>query len=198
MDESLLGRSSVNHTLPEPIAFNCWKHHMGYVKETLISNDSYNFSHIKINEIIEFIGNTNIDFYYGSLDPNNISNEIISRMTAEIDLNINNFKEWVRSNDSDYKEIVLSDGSSWTIRLGQINNRFIHIHPSRYSKKTIRVKSSTLKTAVAFFYNYGFSNENFSVEKINFIRHKIVKLPPFKSNSSFVALSRVVGVFSLD
>jgi len=171
---------------------------MGYVKETLISNDLYNFSHLKIHEIIEYIGNTNVDFYYGSLDPNNISNQIISRITAEIDLNIDNFKEWVRSIDSDYKEIILSDGSSWTIRLGQIDNRFIHIHPSRYSKKTIRVKSSTLKTAVAFFYNYGFSAENISVEKINYIRHKIVKLPPFKSNSSLVALSRVVGVFPLD
>ncbi|NVO09867.1 MAG: hypothetical protein HXX16_07905 [Bacteroidales bacterium] len=198
MDESFRGRNSVNHNLPKPIAFNCWKHHMGYIKDALISNDLCNFSHLNIHEIIQFIGDSNVDFYYGDLDTISISDQIICRITAEIDLNIDNFTEWVSSKGRDYKEIVLSDGSSWTIRLGQIDNRFIHIHPSRYSKKTLRVKSSTLKTAVAFFFNFGFSTENISVEKINYIRHKIVKLPLFKSNSSLAALSRVVGVFSLD
>jgi hypothetical protein len=195
MDEKLNGLMSINHKLPKPVAFNCWKHHMGYIKETLSTNDLSGVSHLNIYEIIQCIGDSQIDFYYGSLDPESISNQIISQVELKGALNISEYKEWIRSEDSDYKNIILSDGSTWTARLGQSDERYIHIHPSRYSKKTVRVKSSTLKTVLAYFYHFGFFDDQISVEKVNFVRHKIVKLPSFKATSSLVAVFRISNLF---
>jgi len=195
MDEIKNGGVSINHGLPKPIAFNCWKHHLGYIKSALISNDSFNVNHLYIHEIIQFIGECPIDFYYGSLDPNSISNQIISQIESKFALNVDDYKEWIFSEGSDYKNVFLSDGSNWTLRLGINDDRYIHIHPSRYSKKTIRVKSSTLKTALAYYYHYGLLDDQISVEKVNYIRRKFVKLPPFKSTSPLVAVSRITALF---
>ena len=195
MDETLNGVMSINDGLPKPIAFNCWKHHLGYIKSVLNSNDLNSGSHLNIQETIQLIGESQVDFYYGSLDPNSISNQIISQIESKIALNIHDYKEWISSEGSDYKNIFLSDGSNWTIRLGQSDERYIHIHPSRYSKKTIRVKSSTLKTVIAYFYQYGFIDDQLTAEKVNRVRHKIVKLPPFKSTSPLVAVSRILNLF---
>jgi len=186
---------SLNNELLKPIAFSSWKHHFGYVQRILknqnnsIKNDSF------IYESILLLGDSNIDYYTGSLDENSISNEIVLILAAEKISSREDYTNWIASDGSDFKCIFLSDGSNWTIRLGQNGNRYVHIHPSRHSKKTIRVKSSTLKTAYAYLLYYGLSDIDFSVEKVNFVRRKFVKLPPFKPNSALVAVSRILDLF---
>ena len=187
--------SAVNPILPKPIAFNCWKHHLKFIKDSLEKNSSYNISHLNIHEIIQHIGDTNVDFYYGVLEPIDISNQIIVQLEANIKVEYSSFAEWVNSEGVDYKDLTLSDGSNWTIRLGQITDRFVHIHPSRYSKKTFRVKSSTLKTVIAYFYTYGIFDDQISVEKVNRVRNKIAKLPSFRPTSSLTAVCRITDRF---
>jgi len=43
----------------------------------------------------------------------------------------------------------LQDNSLWTLRLSEEDEKFIHIHPSRHSLNTIRVRATTLQTAIA-------------------------------------------------
>ena len=76
MDEALNNRRSINHKLPKPIALNCWKHHLGYIKGALSSDALLDVSHLNIHEVIQCIGDCQIDFYYGNLDPICISNQI--------------------------------------------------------------------------------------------------------------------------
>jgi hypothetical protein len=78
MNELFNGSLSLNLILPKPIAFNCWKHHLEYVKSTLDSNSYFNVSRLNIHEIIQHIGESNVDFYYGNLAPETISSQVIS------------------------------------------------------------------------------------------------------------------------
>ena len=187
--------TALNHLLPKPIAFNCWKHHLRYVKDMLEVNDSSGISQLNIHDIIQHIGDTNIDFYYGELEPLAISIQIIKQLETIAKLEYNSFSEWVNADGVDFKNLTISDGSNWTIRMGQEAERYVHIHPSRHSKKTFRVKSSTLKTIIAFFYNYGIFDNQITVEKINRVRNKIVKLPSFRSTSTLNAVLRIAEHF---
>jgi hypothetical protein len=185
---------SICNELPQPIAFNCWKHHLGYVKNILFSQ-SVNRNEKYIQEIIQFIGESQFDLYTGALDIIGISNEIMNHLRLIDVINLEEYKGWVNSDGKDYRFITLSDGSNWTLRLGQSNYRFIHIHPSRHSKKSVRVKNSTLKTVYAFLFYYGIAEDEISIEKVNFVRNKFVKLPPFKPSSTLVAISRILDLF---
>ncbi len=198
MVENSYETKSINNELPKPIALNCWKHHLGFVKHLLKNQTNYSRSEIFIREIIQFIGESQFDFYTGTLDAYSIAEEVISQMKLLNSLNLTDYKAWIYSEGSDYKCISLSDGSNWTLRLGQSDDRYIHLHPSRHSKKTIRVKNSTLKTVYAFLFHYGLSDAEISIEKVNYVRNKFVKLPPFKPTSSLAATSRVFDFFNLN
>jgi hypothetical protein len=195
MASDLFQSKSLNSELPKPIAFSSWKHHLGYVKQELsrprnaLSNDSF------ILEIVQFLGDSNIDFYFGTLDLKTITSEVIQKLESEKVYNLNEYKNWLISEGLDYKCIFLSDGSNWTLRLGQNDSRYIHIHLSRHSKKTVRVKSSTLKTVYAYLLYYGLSDDDFTIEKVNFVRRKFVKLPSFKPTSALAAVSRILDLF---
>jgi len=195
MVENSCEAKSINHELPKPIALNCWKHHLGYVKHLLNNQTNNSRDTAFIRDILQFIGESQFDFYIGNLDAHGISEEVINQMKLINTLNPTDYQAWICSEGRDYQCISLSDGSNWTLRLGQNQNRYIHIHPSRHSKKTIRVKNSTLKTVYAFLFYYGLSNAEISIEKINFIRNKMVKLPTFKATSALVAISRLFNHF---
>jgi len=195
MADNQYDSKSLNNELPKPFAFSSWKHHRGYVHQVLsnqnkaLSNESF------ILEVVQFLGDSNIDFYTGILDVKAISSEIIQKLEAERINTLSDYKNWLSTEGSDFRCISLSDGSNWTLRLGQNESRYVHIHPSRHSKKTVRVKSSTLKTAYAFLLYYGLADIDLSVEKLNFVRRKFVKLPPFKPTSAMVAVSRILDFF---
>lgn len=185
---------SICSQLPSPIAFNCWKHHLGYVKNILY-NQSVNRNEEFILEIIKFLGESQFDLYTGALDATCISEEILHQLRSIDAINFDEYRAWVNSEGKDYRFMTISDGSNWTLRLGQSNDRFIHIHPSRHSRKSIRVKNSTLKTVYAFLFYYGMAKDEISIVKINFVRNKFVKLPPFKPSSTLVAISRILDLF---
>jgi hypothetical protein len=196
MIENQYETKSINQELPKPIAFNCWKHHLGFVKNILNNQTNYNQSETFIREVIHYIGESQFDFYKGELNIHSISNEIIISLESINALSLNEFKEFIGSEGKDYKCISLSDGSNWTLRLGQNDDRYIHVHPSRHSKKTVRVKSSTFKTVLAYLFYYGLPNNDILVEKVNFVRSRFVKLPPFKSSSALIAISRILNLFT--
>ncbi len=186
---------SINYELPKPIAFNCWKHHLGYVRNVLDKQTNYSKNDTFLREIVQFIGESQFDYYLGTLDVFSISNEVIDYLKSVKAFSHNDFKEWLASEGADYRCISLSDGSNWTLRLGQGDDRYIHIHPSRHSKKTIRLKSSSLKTAYVFLFYYGLSDAEISIAKVNHVRNKFAKLPPLKLTSPLAAISRIINFF---
>lgn len=90
-----------------------------------------------------------MDMYTGVLAPEVIFEEIITRlMTQDIHLP-DAFAAWVAAHDG-YTEVTLSDTSRWVLRLSDDAERYIHLHPGRYSPHTLRIKAAALKTAMAY------------------------------------------------
>jgi hypothetical protein len=197
MAENQYETKSLNYSLPKPIAFNCWKHHLGFIKKSLSNQTNYSKSESFILDVIQFLGESQFDLYTGTLNEVKISEEVIHHLKSVNALDFINYNVWLNSDGNDYKCISLSDGSNWTLRLGQGDDRYIHIHPSRHSKKTQRVKNSTLKTAYAYLFYYGISSDEVLIEKVNFVRRKFVKLPPFKPTSALVAVCRILDLFTI-
>jgi hypothetical protein len=196
MDDNHQDIKSIIQKLPINIAFSCWKHHLGFARNALNNRTNYSKSDNFIREIVQLIGGSNIDYYIGTLDILTIANEVIDYLKTENAFNPTDYKEWLISENTEYRCILLSDGSNWTLRLGKADERYIHIHPSRYSKKTVRVKSSSLKTAYAFLLHYGLSDSEISTDKINLVRNKFVKLPALKPISPLTAIRRILDLFS--
>ena len=187
---------SLNSALPKPIAFNCWKHHLGFASEFLRYPTNYSKSDSFIREIIQYIGDSQFDFYIGEKEPVDITTELLAILERNNALAHTDYINWLSIDGFDYRCVSISDGSNWTLRLGQ-GDRYIHIHPSRHSKKTVRVKSSSLKSVYAFLFYYGIPDVELSVEKMNFVRNRFAKLPSLKPNSHLAAIARILNLFTI-
>ena len=108
MVENQYEAKSLNYELPQPIALNCWKHHLGFVKHLLNNQTNYSKNEAFIREIIQFIGESQFDFYIGTLDAFSISNEVIGQLKLLNALDLIDYKAWICSEGKDYKCILLS------------------------------------------------------------------------------------------
>ncbi len=136
-----------NISVSSPVNFNCWKHHAGFIKQQ-IKLHSRTRDQIQLKKHLLVIGESQMDLYFGKLSPSEISREIISYLKKEKSFSFDRYIGWLKTETKDYKLIRLSDKSIWTLRLGENQERYVHIHPGRYSPNTIRVKATTLKTAI--------------------------------------------------
>lgn len=195
MNDNVFEIKSLNVNLPEPIALNCWKHHLGYVKSCFSTQTLPPISQEEIKESILFIGDSLLDIYVGILGVHDISRQVLNHHELIKISNLLEYQSWIKGEAKSYKNIYISDGSSWTLRLGTNDKRYIHIHPSRYSCNTLRVRGSTLKTVIAYVAYFGLSDRNITVEKVNIARLNLTKLPPIKSTSSLIAVNRIFKLF---
>ena len=187
-----------NCSVPLPINFNCWKHHAGFLKEQIVTIKSE-------KELREFrtkllkIGESQMDLYYGELSPTNISNHIIHSLREKKLLSQEQYVAWLNNENKDYKLVELSDKSLWTLRLSENPDRYVHIHPGRYSPLTIRVKATTLKTAILILsFKQAGKNEDISTETINQIRKAYLNESPLQSLSKASGLVKLIDLFQLN
>ncbi len=135
----------------EPVLLNCWKHHSGFIKSKIAQYKKNPESNIRelVNEMLS-IGESLMDLYIGELTPQEIANAVANHLTNESISGPVEYKNWLNLEDKDFKIIKLADRSQWTLRLGEKKTKYVHIHPSRYSPHTVRVRSTTLKSAILF------------------------------------------------
>jgi len=138
--------------IPEPILFNPLKHHLGFIKRFIYLKtegtpvaDSSNM----IKEL-KHLGSSVMDVYTGSLQINEVSNEVIDFLQEKELLKRESFAGWTGPGMKDFRVISLSDGSQWTLKYHDNSLRFVHIFPARESQHTFRVKSNTLKSALLY------------------------------------------------
>jgi len=171
----------------KPIAFNPWKHHCGFVCNQIQQIRGKNG--VKLDQLLGYIGGTLLDFYIGELPVNTIVNEVNKYFMDMGVTSVDNFKHWLGLPETTFKNIYISDGSHWVMRLGQNDEFYIHIHPGRYSPLTVRCRPTTLKVAIAYRYLFGFNEDSIEIVKVNRAR-KLAGLPPVESlNSVFALLS---------
>jgi hypothetical protein len=142
---------NTDYQIPEPFLFNPLKHHLEFIKEFINFNIDKPRNDIQaLTRELKHLGTSVMDIYTGSLSIRNICSE------AEDFLRVKNifYKEaytgWTGLNKNNYRIIVLSDGSQWTLKFHNNPLRFVHIFPARNSQHSFRVKSNTLKSALIY------------------------------------------------
>lgn len=183
-------------SIQPPVAFNRWKHHVGFIKNQIKSFCAVKISEEKLRNILLVIGESQMDIYLGKLSPQKICDEVVSKLKSAGVLAFEDYKKWLYEEGKEYKLIKISDDSIWTLRLGKQEKRYVHIHPGRYSPKTIRIKALTLKTAIAALIKYNTNIQLINTARINEVRIKILDSPPVKKVSSNSAVTKAINLLS--
>lgn len=187
----------INCDIPLPVNLNCWKHHAGFVKDQITSTSNKKFSDSELRKILLIIGESQMDIYIGEYTPVQIVNEVTKLLSEEGKFNFPEYKMWLNEDGEDYKLLTISDKSIWTFRLGNERERYIHIHPGRYSPLTIRVKSSTLKTVIlSEIFSLDKKEQDDELSLINRVRKEYLQIPPLKSVLSASGFQRLKNVFN--
>lgn len=174
----------------DKILLNCWKHHAGFIREQIklaIDVDQLAFN-------TRFIGEGLMDLYYGDIN----SHKICKMILAQLIPGINKFEYmyWLKEEGKDFRMLKITDESVWVLRLGDDNEKYIHIHPARYSPFTLRVKGGSLKTAICAAVWKNKDNGNIDLDVINKIRMTYLGLSPVKSIASVPALNKIVDLLT--
>ncbi|MBN9296028.1 MAG: hypothetical protein J0I41_03405 [Filimonas sp.] len=168
------------------ILFHAFKHHLHTIVAWL---DEHRYQwNIDVKLQIMSFGNSQLDFYMGNLSVQDIKGEVLKRLEEENIAEKKDYESWVNDNGG-YRTVMLSDGSEWTLRY-VIQADYVHIHPARYAKHTIRVKANALKTCVCFL----LLNKEaivFSNEMINYYRGRFLQLPPVNLNETHAEMEAV-------
>lgn len=176
-----------------PITFNAHKHHFRFLKWQIEEWKKQEWRTVEKELLI--LGENLVDFYLGELTVKNICDEVIRYFEKE---NINEFeacKIWLGA--TEYRKIELSDHSHWVIKEGINPQRFIHIHPAKYSDHTLRIRAITLKTVSALQVQFLTIQENMNknLEQVNYIRKNYLHLSPIKSLSYKEGILKIWRMF---
>lgn len=179
----------MNEKIPVPVTFNTYKHHFRFLFNQIIIWRNTDWKSTE-KELLT-IGENLLDFYTGNLTVNTICTECIHllkdcKITDRVALT-----KWLYPQK--YKKLKLSDSSEWIVKVGKNADRYVHIHPAKYSPHSIRVRARTLKTVVALMIKVpGISNKmKKNLQNVNDIRTEYLHLSPIKS------LQRGKGIFFL-
>jgi hypothetical protein len=181
-----------NCQIPPPINLNCWKHHAGFIKKQIDSvREIKELDQLKV--YLLKIGESQMDLYFGDYSPVKISEQILDCLHRNKIYSADLYKDWLSKGGKDYQLVELRDKSIWTLRLGDDAERYVHIHPGRYSLNTVRVKATTLKTTIFLLCLEQLGEiKSFETETINNMRKKYLDEPPLKSFSAASGLGRLI------
>jgi hypothetical protein len=181
--------------IPSPINFNCWKHHLGFIKKQIGSvGEAGELERLKA--YLLKIGGSQMDLYYGDYSPVKISEQILEYLHRKKIFSFKQYQDWLFKEEEGYQLVALKDKSVWTLRLGDDISRYAHIHPGRYSPHTIRVKATTLKTTIFILCAQKIGEiKTIETTTINQIRKKYLDEPPLKSFSTASGLGRLIDLF---
>lgn len=129
---------------------------------------------------LKTLGNSIFDYYIGTLSVEVITEEIYNFLYFHGYIDKTRYITWLNENGN-YQEITLSDESRWTLRFIDRND-YIHIHPSRYSKHTIRMKANTLKTVLCTLALKSNDISEITIQEVNKCRTEYLKLSPMNMN----------------
>lgn len=180
---------------PPPINFNCWKHHAGFITERI--NSVRQFGDIeKLQKCLLRIGESQMDLYLGKHTIEEIAEQLIEHLHQNKIHSLVEYQSWLSKDNKYYRLVKLKDKSIWTLRLSESGEKYVHIHPGRYSPHTVRVKAATLKTAILSLALLRLKALTvIDTESVNDIRKKYLNEPPLKSISKASGLLRLLTHF---
>lgn len=136
-----------------------------------------------------------IDLYYGEIIPEEIADEIAVVLKSKCCFRKDDYANYIFEAPKKYRSLTLSDGSEWTLLFGKEADSYVHIHPSRGSKLTKRVKAISIRTAIMLkiFYEEELLNGDL-ISLTNKVRIDCLYESPIKNESDTVRLKRVLDL----
>jgi hypothetical protein len=176
--------------LPKPILFHPLKHHLGYIREFIKTQQEAEEAALIAQ--LKTIGSSQLDLYLGELAPQQIARETILYLQGHHTLEPEAYRLYLSDSDASYRILTLSDGSKWVLRWGIVEGRHVHLHPARYSLHTLRVKANTLKTAVAMIIAARRYKQPLGLQLVNQVRPQWLGLAPIPVYLRDSALARLL------
>lgn len=179
--------------IPDPILFNPLKHHLGFIREFTCheAEEKENGDRDPIIRELKHLGGSVMDVYSGSLQLTDICHEVISFLENKNLTEKTRFSEWTGIEMNDFKIISLSDESQWILKFHDKCQKFVHIFPARGSRKTFRVKSNTLKSALLYYILIG--KDFITADDMNRVR-PILGLSPIKDPADSESIMQMVEI----
>lgn len=181
----------------EPLILNLYKHHLNFVRNKIKQIKSC-IDYQQLLKDILYVGSSVMDIYVGEMGPEDLSSIILKIIGQGNYNNIIIYKKWLKNTNKEYRIIELPDNSRWVCRLGtEDKNRYIHIHPARYSPYTLRIKANTYKTAILILAkNQIEKTRTISDELIISVRCNDLKLSPIKSTLQLSELNNTIKILT--
>ena len=138
----------LSHPPINPILLNAHKHHVGFLRDRIRQTVAAGPSAIPaLAAELVVVGAKLMDLYHGPFSPTEIGENILVRLRTDGLLEPAAFLPWIEAGGG-YRVIEFpEDTSQWVLRAGD-DERYVHVHPARYSPYTIRVRANVLTTAV--------------------------------------------------
>ncbi|MDX1629425.1 MAG: hypothetical protein R3345_12040 [Fulvivirga sp.] len=170
-----------------PVLFNAIKHHFAFIL-AWIEGKRGQAVKTTITEI-QSIGHSVLDLYIGYISHTQVKEEIVRQLKNDCLFEYTSFKKAV--DREDYFSLNISDGSTWILKEGHGQDKYIHIHPGRYSKYTIRNKATTLRSFIvaALSVNHIY---DIDLKTINCSREKYLNLPPIQKSDGNSGVGRLI------
>jgi hypothetical protein len=183
---------NIDYQIPEPFLFNPIKHHLEYIREFInqyIEKTGTDLERIKKD--LRHIGTSVMDIYNGSLPIRRIVIETEALLRGKGIAEKESFSVWAGTKADCFRIISLSDGSQWTLKFHDNEQRFVHFFPARNSQHTFRVKSNTLKSSL--MYNIIIGKDLVTGIDLNRIR-PLLGLSPVKDTIDTEAILEMIEI----
>jgi hypothetical protein len=181
-----------DYQIPEPVLFNPFKHHLGFIKEFINQNiDKPGLNIQMLSKDIRHLGTSVMDIYNGKLSVRNICIKATEFLNLKGILLKEHYSRWTGTDTDSFRIITLSDLSQWTLKYHNDNQRFVHLFPARNSPHTFRVKANTLKSAL--IYNIIIGKDLVTREDLNKVR-PILGLSPVKDAIDTEAILEMIEI----
>jgi hypothetical protein len=176
----LLEVFTISTDVPPPVLFNAHKHHAGFLRERVrrAVTDGPDGLRALAAELV-VVGAKLMDLYHGPFSPAEIAAKVMTALAKSGHGAPAAFRAWVDAAGG-YRTVEFpEDTSRWVLRAGDEDDRFVHVHPARYSPFTIRVRANVLTTAVmALAYTGLHGGDPLSRPVVNAVRRDYLGLAP--------------------
>jgi hypothetical protein len=178
------GGLAISEAIPAPVLFNPHKHHAGFLRDRVRRAAAGPAALRALADELAAVGTRLMDLYHGELSPREIAATVTAGLAGAGHGIAPAFRAWVESAGGFRVIEFPQDASRWVLRVGD-GQRFVHIHPARYSPHTVRVRAAVLTTAVMALSHTGLhGGDPASRTVVNAVRREYLGLPPVARDPS--------------
>jgi hypothetical protein len=166
--------------VPPPVLLNTWKHHAAALRCRIRAAVRAGTDGVRsLAGGVVVIGTELMDLYTGRLSPADIAAGLLALLRAEGRLEPEPYQAWLAGRHGYALLTLPADGSRWVLRLAEGQERYVHVHPGRYSPWSRRVRANVLKTAVVALAQAGVEGQDpLDRDLVNRARRLFLGLPP--------------------